>query len=129
MSERRRSVRHRSFLRGSITFNNGRTAIDCLIRDLSDLGARVTFSDAVTVPDIFDIYIPQKEQTLRARVLWRHGGELGISFPGTGHQSPAADIGDLAARVAQLEAEVATLRRMLKRLKASAAADGDSKAA
>ncbi len=28
-----------------------------------------------------DLYIPQKEQTLRARVQWRHGDESGSPFP------------------------------------------------
>jgi hypothetical protein len=35
MAERRRSVR-KKFLRGCIYFNKRRSAIDCLIRDISD---------------------------------------------------------------------------------------------
>jgi len=129
MLERRRLVRKKSFLRGSITFNNGHGAVDCLIRNISDLGAHVTFSDTVTIPDVVDLYIPQKEQTVRARVLWRHGHDLGMSFPeAEERQSPTTGVGELAMRVTYLEAEIATLRRMLKRLKTSAAGD-DSEAA
>jgi hypothetical protein len=129
MLERRRLVRKKSFLRGSITFNNGRAAVDCLIRNISDLGAHVTFSDAVTIPDLVDLYIPQKEQTVRARVLWRHGRDLGMSFPDAEErQSPSTHVGELAARVTHLEAEIATLRRMLKRMKTGAAGD-DTEAA
>ena len=42
--ERRRVARQKSFLRGSVHFNNRRTVVDCLIRDISPNGARLTFS-------------------------------------------------------------------------------------
>ena len=44
MSERRISTRQKSFLRGCIQFNHRRTTIDCLVRDISDTGARLIFS-------------------------------------------------------------------------------------
>src|SRR5690242_3061254 len=78
--ERRRAPRQKSFLRGSIHFNNRRSVVDCLIRDISPYGARLIFSDAVTVPDVLELYIPQKEQTLRVHVIWRHGQEVGTAF-------------------------------------------------
>jgi PilZ domain len=121
MSERRRTARQKSFLRGCIYFNNRRTAIDCLIRDMSDGGARLQFSDAISIPDTFELYIPQKEQTLRAAVVRRHGMNVGVSFIDAA-QAPAAsapsDVAELAERVHRLEADVAALRRMLRRLKA-----------
>ena len=68
MSERRIAQRQKSFLRGCIYYNNRRSATDCLIRDISQTGARLIFSDAVNIPDMVDLYIPQKEQMLRAQV-------------------------------------------------------------
>jgi hypothetical protein len=41
---------------------DARNAVDCLIRDISPYGARLIFSDAVTTPDVLELYIPQKEQ-------------------------------------------------------------------
>jgi PilZ domain len=72
MAERRQSSRQKSFLRGCIYFNNRRSAVDCLVRDVSVAGARLIFSAAVNVPDVVDLYIAQKEQTLRAKVQWRY---------------------------------------------------------
>ncbi len=130
MAERRRSARQKSFLRGCVYFNKRRNAVDCLIRDISDEGARIIFSDAVSVPDIIDLYIPQKEQTVHARVQWRHGDEIGLAFPASAKPTRAApDFGDLAQRVAGLESEVATLRRMLKQLKNELLGAGDMDAA
>src|SRR5712671_5917972 len=92
--ERRRTARQKSFLRGMIYFNNRRSAVDCLIRDISPYGARLIFSDAVTTPDVLDLYIPQKEQTLRSHVIWRHGKEVGVAFAQAAQMEPAADTGD-----------------------------------
>jgi hypothetical protein len=30
------------------------------VRDLSEKGARIIFSDTVTLPDVVDLYIPQR---------------------------------------------------------------------
>ena len=125
-SDRRASTRQKSFLRGCIFFNNRRSALDCLIRDISTTGARLMFSDTVTVPDAVDLFIPQREQTLRAHVQWRHGDEVGVAFP---HAAQAAalhqpaDVADLAGRVLKLETEIAAMRKMLKRLKADLGGD------
>jgi hypothetical protein len=81
MAERRRSVRKKSFLRGCVYFNKRRSAIDCLIRDISDQGARIIFSGTTNFPDVVELYIPHKEQTVRAHVQWRRGDEVGLAFP------------------------------------------------
>jgi hypothetical protein len=122
MSERRGSTRRKSFLRGCIYFNNRRNTLDCLIRDISTVGARLLVSETVNVPDVVELYIPQKEETLRARVQWRRDGEVGVAF-GVGARAPRNRDDELAPRVEKLEAEVATLRKMLKRLKAEVASD------
>lgn len=128
MEERRRAARQRSFLRGNIQFNNGRNTSDCLIRDITVHGARLVCSDAVSTPDTIDVYIPQKEQTFRARVIWRHGQEMGVAFPQAA--TAAADRHeheglDLTARVERLETELAAMKKVLKRLKTDAGPDMD----
>jgi hypothetical protein len=129
MAERRHSARQKSFLRGCVYFNKRRNAIDCLIRDISSEGARIIFSDTVSVPDMVDLYIPQKEQTVRARVQWRHGDEIGLAFPDALRAADGTSEGELAARVAQLESEISTLRRAFKRLKSEVETGDESDAA
>jgi hypothetical protein len=120
MAERRNATRQKSFLRGCIYFNNRRSAVDCLIRDISSTGAKLIFSDAITVPDVVELYIPQKEQTLRAEVHWRHGTELGVAFAGAAAAAPEQPLqrSDVTGRVDRLEAEIANLKKAIKRLKA-----------
>jgi hypothetical protein len=118
MVERRRSVRQKSFLAGCIYFNDRRRSAECLIREISDQGARIVFSRAVNIPDLVELYVPQREQTVRARVHWRKGNAIGLTFPRaarTPSVPPASN--ELAQRVSQLEDEILLLRRMLNRLK------------
>ena len=124
-NERRRIVRQKSFLRGMIYFNNRRNVVDCLIRDISPYGARLIFSDAVTTPDVLELYIPQKEQTLRVHVIWRHGQEVGVAFAQAAQMDPVAESGDLAERVARLEMEIVGLKRILKKMKTDAGPEFD----
>ena len=81
MEERRRSIRQKCFLRGRVYFDDGRKSVDCLIRDISYYeGARIIFYDPVNIPDVVQLYIPDKKQTLSARVQWRHGNKVGFAF-------------------------------------------------
>ncbi len=96
--ERRRAVRQKSFLRGNIQFNNGRNSADCLIRDITTFGARLVCSDSVTTPDVIDVYIPQKEQTFRAHVIWRHGQEMGVAFAQAAASQPPPTIRTISTR-------------------------------
>ena len=127
--ERRISTRQKSFLQGRIFFNNRRSAIDCLVRDISAGGAKLIFSQTASIPDVVELFIPQKEQTLRAHVIWRSGEEAGVAFrivqAPAQPQAPVAAVisgtggsADLSERVEHLEAELAAIKRMLKRLKA-----------
>lgn len=130
MGERRTSRRSKSFLRGFVYISRKRGALACLIRDFSEKGARIVFSDSVALPPVIDLYIPQRDQTLRARLQWRRGDEIGLSF--IGNERAAASepsAGEVMQRVAMLEAEIASLRTLLKRMKNDKADTGGEVAA
>jgi hypothetical protein len=114
--ERRRVPRQKSFLRGCVYFDKRRGALDCLIRDISDYGARIIFSENVTVPDAVELHIPQRQKTLRAQVQWRRGDEIGLSFPDAERIGPPGTE-ELMERIIHLETEVTSLRKVLKRLR------------
>ena len=61
-TERRRVTRQKSFLRGMIYFNDRRSVLDCLVRDISPYGARLIVSDAVGTPDVLDLHtVPPRD--------------------------------------------------------------------
>jgi hypothetical protein len=118
-----------SFLRGFVYTDKRRGVMSCLVRDLSDEGARIIFSENVAIPDVVNLHIPQKDQTLRARVQWRHGDEIGLAFPAANSATELPDSSELMARVAQLENEIAGLRKVLKRMKGERSRRYDDEAA
>ena len=124
--QRRKSSRQKSFPRGCIYFNNRCSAIDYLIRDISREGARLVFSQTATIPDVIDLHIPQKDQMLRAHVHRRTSGEVGVSFESAQTLVAAAESDDLGARMERLEADVAVLKRIIKRLRADVDLDAVS---
>jgi hypothetical protein len=117
MTEKRRAPRQKSFLRGLVYFGNSPSATDCIVRDISDTGARLKFSSPPATTDFLDLHIPVKGQTLHCKVQWRAADEIGITFVSASAMSaaPSGD-GELSDRVARLEAEIATLKQLIKRL-------------
>jgi hypothetical protein len=128
MNERRATRRHKSFLRGVVYFDKRRSKTACLVRDLSEDGARIVLSESITIPDLIELQIPQREQMLAARMQWRRADEVGLSFCKPDAVTTPRE-GQLIARIAELEAEIATLQRTIKRLKRDSNGDGGIEAA
>src|SRR4051794_29867570 len=115
-AEKRSAPRTRSFLKGKAIFNNRQSTLDCLIRDISSTGARLEVSNAVLLPDAFDLYVAQKDATMRARITWRRDGEIGVEFEhAAAAPTPAPD---LPSRVQRLEAEVGLQQMLMAQLRA-----------
>ena len=113
------AIRQRTFLKGTLYYDNRRGSIDCVIRDISDSGARLTFEHPVVVPDNVELFIPHKRVALRARVQRRVPKEIGIAFEIERSAEPrrASDV-ELQKRVETLELEIAALKRLVSKLKA-----------
>ena len=122
MNERRSKSRQKSFLQGRIYFNHRRTSVDCLVRDISEKGARLKFPGAVATPEVVELYIPNKDESYRARVQWRVADEMGVVF--TMHEdAPSVVPGlppiDLSARLHKLEHDYVLLQRKVNELQAA----------
>jgi PilZ domain-containing protein len=117
--EPKAAIRQRTFLKGTLYYDNRRASIECVIRDMSDSGARLTFEHPVTVPDYVELFIPHKQQTLRARVERRGANDIGIAFEVERSAEPrrASDT-ELQQRVETLEGEITALKRLVAKLKA-----------
>jgi hypothetical protein len=120
MPERRTSSRHKSFLQGRVYYNNHCSSVDCLVRDVSDTGAKLVFGEAVTIPDVVELYLSNKDETRRAKVQWRKGHEMGVGFgfDDAADATTAAASTDLFGRVLKLERECASLKRTVSELRA-----------
>src|SRR5215468_7013750 len=115
MIERRKSARSRTYLGGTIAFNRRTSTMDCRVRNFSPAGAKVAFTNAVGVPDQFDLSIGRTERPLRARVVWRGVDEAGVAFLSEDEQAVPVPL-EWAKRLRDCEAEKAALRRRIAQL-------------
>jgi phage gp29-like protein len=115
MTERRALARHKTFIKGRIYFNNRLSSMDCMVRDITDAGARLVASESVALPDAFELYLPNKDEHFFARVEWRKGSHLGVSWNVDPAAKPKSEAGQseqsIADRVAKLEHDLALLQR------------------
>jgi hypothetical protein len=125
-NERRRATRQRSLLRGLAYLGNSPSAMNCVVRDISETGARLQFSGPVTAPDMIDLHIPAKNQTLHCRVSWREVDEIGVRFATEKATAEPASDEELSQRVERLETEIAQLKHLIKKLQRTAGAITDA---
>ena len=119
MQERRALARHKTLFKGRIYFNNRLSSMDCIVRDVTADGARLEFSENVTLPEVFELYLANKDEYFRARVIWRRGSQLGISWKAEDAQRSGRsrrDDNPMAERLTKLEHAVAVLQRRLDAL-------------
>lgn len=110
--------RLRTFLKGVVYYDHRHVSIDCTVREISDSGARITFSTPTTVPDHIELFIPQKDRIFRAQVRRRDAYAIDITFEEQRSDEPRrASDAEMTERVLALETEVAALKRMVKKLR------------
>src|SRR3954471_3216978 len=108
--DQRVAPRMRTLIAAKISFSNGQSTPDCLIRNLSDTGAKLIVSAAVTLPECFDLIVPPKSLTRRARIVWRRGEEIGVRFEDASPSDRCdPDASALKRHFRELETEVARL--------------------
>lgn len=77
--ERRLAPRRNTYIEATIVFGGGRASRPCIIRNVSDTGARVEVDSVIGIPDTFDLltpgHVPQS-----CRVVWRTLRELGLHY-------------------------------------------------
>ena len=77
--EKRLSPRRHTMIVSTIVFDGGRTRLDCVIRNLSDGGAKLEVATVKGIPQSFDLLVPG-HRAQHCRVAWRALKELGVQF-------------------------------------------------
>ncbi len=117
MVEARRAERVRSFLRARIIFNNHSTTIDCVIKNISRAGAKIELGNSMSIPETFDLEVPQKGRSFRARLSWRNETSIGVEFvEDDAVERDRGEVERLRQENRALRASVAQLTKRLEQL-------------
>lgn len=79
VSDRRAVQRTRTLKKGEIFFLDSHSAIECVVLDVSDSGARLRPTDVKSCPNSFRLQC-YEEQTKLCQVVWRGAKDLGVRF-------------------------------------------------
>lgn len=85
--DNRNAPRKRALRAGRVLWSNRCAAMDCIIRDVSETGARVRLSDPVPLPQQVELLFVNENRIATAEVRWNRGNDYGLHF--TGPNRPA----------------------------------------
>ena len=113
-SERRSEKRQRTYLGAQVVFNRRQSIYDCLIRNMSDSGARLVFAQAAMIPTAFELVVNKGGESRWTEIKWRTHLTAGVSFA-TMSASPFVSL-QATRRIRQLEGEKAALKARVAEL-------------
>lgn len=90
--DRRRSLRRNCALGGRLFFGLAGLSIDCVIRDISDHGARIAVPSATwKAPKEVHLLSLREGQVYSGKVVWNRGRYLGLNFSQVQKAAAVAD--------------------------------------
>lgn len=99
--ERRKEPRRRQYRGGKMVFNDLFSAVDCLVRDISDSGARLECENPQFIPRHLLLQLGDHE-SFECEVVWKSRTGLGVRF------TENAQLNDFLHQVDQVHHQVRT---------------------
>jgi hypothetical protein len=78
--DRRYSPRVRVLKKGKLILPNHSSVLDCVIRDVSGTGARLSCESAGLLPGELELVFHAVREVRQVEVVWRRHDELGVKF-------------------------------------------------
>ncbi len=79
-TERRHERRQIAYLGAEVTYNQQRSAMDCLVRNIAPSGALVVFADRTPLPEELELHVPQQNRSFRGTVVWQNLDRAGVAL-------------------------------------------------
>ena len=114
MLDRRQSVRDKVIYGGVAEVGEGGATRDCVVRNISDSGAQIEFSNFVRLPkEQISLRIARKGRAFLAKVVWWRDNFVGLAFSA---ETPSEPVSDLEERLRRSEIKKRQLQRRIKEL-------------
>jgi hypothetical protein len=78
MVDKRTAARHRVLKAATIEFGGG--AIDCMVRNRSDVGAALDVNSPIGIPEHFTLVLAADGLQKPCHVVWRKEKRIGVAF-------------------------------------------------
>ena len=115
MLDRRQSARYKVIYGGVAKVDDNGSTRDCVVRNISDNGASLEFSNVVRLPkEQMSLTIARKGRSFLAKIIWWRDNFVGVAFHSeTPYEFPASD---LEERLRKSEQKKRQLQRRINEL-------------
>jgi hypothetical protein len=114
MQDRRQTTRDKVLYGGVAKSGETGTTKDCVVRNISEKGANIEFSNVVKFPkEQMSLTVARKGRSFLAKVIWWRDNFVGVAFS---DEPPALPESDLDERLRKSEAKKRQLQRRIKQL-------------
>ena len=79
MQERRKHQRLRVLKSAKLVFGNA-SVLDCVVRDLTTVGARIKIPNTIDLPQVFEMTFDGGRSIRSCRLVWRTSSRTGVEF-------------------------------------------------
>ena len=114
MRDRRESARDKVMYGGVAEIGEHGATRECIVRNISDKGATIEFSNIVQLPgEQLSLRIARKGRSFLAKVIWWRDNFVGVAFRA---EAPAEPVSDLEERLRKSEIKKRKLERRINEL-------------
>jgi hypothetical protein len=115
MLDRRQSTRDKVIYGGVAEIGERGATRDCVVRDISEQGARLEFGNVIKLPkQHISLTIARKGRSFLARIIWWRDNFVGVAFGSD--TSSELPVSDLEQRLRKSEQKKRQLQRRIKEL-------------
>jgi PilZ domain len=115
MLDRRQSARDKVIYGGVAEIGERGATRDCVVRNISDKGASIEFSNVIKLPkEKISLTIARKGRSFLARVVWWRDNFVGVAF--SSEKPYELPFSDLEERLRKSEQKKRQLQRRIKEL-------------
>jgi hypothetical protein len=114
MRDRRESARDKVMYGGVAEIDDRGATRECIVRNISDKGASVEFSNVVNLPrQQMSLRVARKGRSFLAKVVWWRDNFVGLAFKA---ETPSEPVSDLEERLRKSEIKKRQLQRRIEQL-------------
>jgi PilZ domain-containing protein len=115
MLDRRRSAREKVIYGGVVEIDERGGSRDCVVRNISEKGAHLEFSNVVRLPkEKLSLTIARKGRSFLAKVIWWRDNFVGVAF--ASERPYDLPVSDLEERLRKSEKKKRQLQRRINKL-------------